>query len=136
MEYVKGTSQRAAEAISQGSVPITSAEAMLPVTSQNLAEAGARALHHSGAQSSMILTAMLWIFILAAAAAFFLYRKLEQQQATRHAGGGTLRIPSRHTSLGMAHARESASCLGITPCIGSAGFRSMCPVPSNMVMMH
>ena len=109
MEYVKETSQRAAEAMSQGSVPCTSAEAMLPVTSQSLAEAGARALHHSGAQSSMILSAMLGVFILAAAAAFLLYRNLEKQEAARHAGAGMLRIPSRHTRLSMAHACEPAS---------------------------
>jgi hypothetical protein len=77
---------------------------MLPLTSQNLAEAGASALRHSGAQSSLILSAMLGVFILAAAGAFFLYRKLEKQEAASHAGAGMLRTPSPYTWLSMAHA--------------------------------
>ena len=136
MEHVKDTSQRAAEAMSQGSVPCTSAEAMLPLTSQNFAEAGASALRHSGAQSSVMLSAMLGVFILAAAAAFFLYRKLEKQEVARHAGAGMLRFASPHTWLSMAHACERASCYGMIPSFKFPGSRSVCPTPSSVVMRH
>ena len=89
MDLIRDTAQRAAEAMSQGSVPCASAEAMLPMTSQSIPEAGARALHHSGVQSGTILSAMLGVFIFAAAAAFLLFRKLEQKAARSRAQAGT-----------------------------------------------
>lgn len=91
--HVKERTQHAVEAMSQGLMPCTSAKAMLPVTSENIAEAGAMALRHSGAQSVM-LSAVLGIFILAAAAALFLFQMLEKQEAARrHAGAGMLGTP-------------------------------------------
>jgi len=92
MDYVKDVSQRASKAMSQASMPCTSAGAMLPMTSQNMAESSAAALQQSRAQSSMILSAMLGMFILAAAAAFLLFQRLEKQEAARRqsiAGGLT-----------------------------------------------
>ena len=102
MDYVMDISQRASEAMSQASMPCTSAGAILPVTSQNMAESSAAALQRSGAQSSMILSAMLGMFILAAAAAFLLFQRLEKQEAGRRqsiAGGLTLVSPNQHIGI-------------------------------------
>ena len=87
MEHMENATQRAAEVMSQGAMPCTSAMAMLPTSSQNIAEAGARVLHHSGPQSSVILSAMLAILILATTVAFLLFQVLEKQAAARRQAG-------------------------------------------------
>ena len=87
MEHMENATQRAAEVMSQGAMPCTSAVAMLPTSSQNIAETGARVLHHSGPQSSVILSAMLAILILATTVAFLLFQVLEKQAAARRQAG-------------------------------------------------
>ena len=92
--------QSATEVMSQGSMPCTGAKAMLPMTRQNIADAGARALHHSGPQSSVILSVMLGMFILAATVAFLLFQMLEKQAAARRqAVAGRLGLQSCDTLM-------------------------------------
>lgn len=83
MSIVEGATQRAADNLAQASMPCTSAEAILPGTSQRIAESSAAALAQSGAQGSVMLSAVLGVLILAAAAACLLYLRLERQEKSR-----------------------------------------------------
>ena len=85
MDYVKGATEQAANVMSMDSMPCTSAQAMLPVTTQNIARASAAMLPSEAVQSSAILSAMLGVFIIAAAAAYLLFARLETQEAQRRA---------------------------------------------------
>ena len=83
MSIAEGATQRAAVIVTQTSMPCTSAEAILPGTSQRIAESSAAALAHSGVQGSVMLSAVLGVLILAAAAACLLYQRLERQEKNR-----------------------------------------------------
>ena len=85
MDYVKGATEQAANVMSMDSMPCTSAQAMLPVTTQNTAGSSAAMLSSEAVQSSAILSAMLGVFIIAAAAAYLLFARLETQEAQRRA---------------------------------------------------
>ena len=93
MDYVKGATEQAANVLSMDSMPCTSAQAMLPVTTQNIARSSAAMLPSEAVQSSAILSAMLGVFIIAAAAAYLLFARLETQEAQRRAAlSGELRL--------------------------------------------
>ena len=83
MSIAEGATQRAADIMAQTSMPCTSADAILPGTSQRMAESSAAALTHSGGQGSVMLSAVLGVLILAAAAACLLYQRLERQEKNR-----------------------------------------------------
>ena len=85
MDYVKGATEQAASVMKMDSMPYTSAQAMLPVTTQNIAESSAAMLSSDAVQSSAILSVMLGVFIIAAAAAYLLFARLETQEAQRQA---------------------------------------------------
>lgn len=93
MDYVRGATEQAANVMSMDSMPCTSAQAMLPVTTQNIARSSAAMLPSEAVQSSAILSAMLGVFIIAAAAAYLLFARLETQEAQRRAAlSGELRL--------------------------------------------
>ncbi|CAK0741103.1 hypothetical protein CVIRNUC_001300 [Coccomyxa viridis] len=95
MDYVKGATEQAANVMSMDSMPCTSAQAMLPVTTQNIARSSAAMLPSEAVQSSAILSAMLGVFIIAAAAAYLLFARLETQEAQRRAAlSGHTRMPA------------------------------------------
>ena len=95
MDYINFASEQATDVMSVNSVPCTSAQAMLPVTTQNVAEASAAMLSTQAVQSSVILSAMLGVFILAAAAAYLVFARLETQEAQRRAAlSGELHLPA------------------------------------------
>ena len=81
--------------MSMGSMPCTSAQAILPVTIQNIAGPSAAMLSAEAVPSSVILSAMLGVFIIAAAAAYLVFARLETQEAQRRAAlSGELHLPA------------------------------------------
>ena len=95
MDYIKSATEQAANVMSMDSMPCTSAQAMLPVTTQNIAGASAAMLSTQAVQSNVILSAILGVFILATAAAYAVFARLETQEAHRMAAlSGELHLPA------------------------------------------
>ena len=123
MDYIKGATEQAANLMSADPMPCTSAQAMLPLTTQNIAGSSAAMPPTESAPSSVVLSAMLGVFIIAAAAAYLVFARLETQEAQRRAAlSGELQSPASRLECCPLKSRKWQSLCGAHACYGEVAW--------------